>query len=610
MRTRLGSLILLVCCLPSSPSPVRAESDPARPGWTGTWQQADGLRVAGRLIVDDGSVVRFVSEGTTDPGPPLKKGTTILLDGPGPDRTDGSPPFRIELGLDRRISGRLGTVDERQIQLDASSVEGGVTVARAGAHSVVQRLGEVQLLDEGFETLDSRQWTLIGNPELVDNPKVAGQHSLRIPAGGTSVTRQIDEPVLGGRLELAFYDTGATTPDHQSFVDLLFRSPTGPAPVRVVLGWSEESHSVESPAGPALAVQRLARKPGWHRLSFQFNPDQTEIAIDGNHLAHGKGPGGPLLEIRLATRSAGRSPAPVDLAATFDELWLVRFADAATALEIDPTQDEVRLSGGDQVFGKLRHADASHVTLNVDSRDVNLPWSEVTGIHFRRAPTQAQPIEGTWLRVEWRAAPGNDPLDLDRVDGALVNLDADHLTLEVPYAGRVTLSRQRVKRIEVLGHSRRIVVDPTSHHLGNDLADNTSPLDPPQPEGRLLERDIELEAVPSGPAVLSLDVVQVAGEASGLPFFDLVKKGEIRTKVAINGQTFDYLNRYIASKNETPERIELPIPSGLLHPGKNHLRIEQFGTATEPNYLDDLGILEIAIEFPHLRAQSAAPDKP
>jgi len=94
-----------------------------------------------------------------------------------------------------------------------------------------------------------------------------------------------------------------------------------------------------------------------------------------------------------------------------------------------------------------------------------------------------------------------------------------------------------------------------------------------------------------------LDVVQVVGEATGVPFSDLVRNGELRTTVQINGQKVDYLNRHITTKNETPERIRLPIPPGLLRPGRNTIRFDQTGKHSDPEELDDLGILGIAIEF-------------
>src|SRR5262249_57506127 len=117
--------------------------------------------------------------------------------------------------------------------------------------------------------------------------------SLRIPAGATALGCQLPEPVGSGRLDVAFHDDGALVEGQQWSVDLLFRGPAGSETVRAVLGWAEESLAVESPSGPALAVQRLARAGGWHRLSVRFGPDRCEAAVDGNELSHGKGPAGP-----------------------------------------------------------------------------------------------------------------------------------------------------------------------------------------------------------------------------------------------------------------------------------------------------------------------------
>jgi hypothetical protein len=153
----------------------------------------------------------------------------------------------------------------------------------------------------------------------------------------------------------------------------------------------------------------------------------------------------------------------------------------------------------------------------------------------------------------------------------------------------------------VLGRGRRILIDPTPHHLGDEVSDKPPRLDPPRPEGGVLEREFNLEAAPAGPAELVLDVVQVVGLAGTPIFSNLVRDGSLRTKVSINGREFDFLNRAIAGRNETPERIRLPIPAGLLVAGPNRLRIVQTGTATDPNYFDDLGVLGIALEFPDAR---------
>jgi hypothetical protein len=574
----------------------------------------DGQRFAGKLRGDAGTGFTLIADGSRQVLR-LEPGALVIVDGPDPDPAMGFPPFRVELGLGQRISGRLGLVDPGNVRLADSSVRGPLTIARAGVSAVIQRPGEMAVFQEGFETIDGARWTEQGDPDLVEQPRAAGERSLRIPAGGTSLICRLADPVGSGRLDIAFHDTGAVAEGQQWFADLMFRGPNGPEAVRTVLGWAEESLTVESPSGPALAVQHLGRKPGWHRLSVRFGPARTEIAVDGNDLAHGKGPNGPLVEIRLASASAGKAgagaaPAAAALAGCFDDLRLVRFAEPLGNLEIDPLQDEVRLAGGDQLFGTITAADSDRARLKIDETTVALPWSEVAGMYFRRAPQQSQPVEGLLVRFEWRAAAGDDPSDLDAIEGALLAVTDTSLTLATPYAGRLTLPRDRKRSMRIQGSGRRIVIDPTAHHLGDSISATPPVLDPPQPEGGTLERFVELTDLPAVPAALVLDVVQVVGVGAGIPFSNQIQKGELRTNVAINGKPVDYLNRHISGKNEIPERIRLPIPAGILHPGRNVIRFQQVGIANDPNYLDDLGLLGIALEFQTDRAARPKPEDP
>ena len=556
----------------------------------------DGQATYGRVTGDSKVGFRFTPIGG-EPAVPLERAGVVTFDGPVADSKAGYPPMRVLLGLDQQVSGRLGSVDDRSIKLEDGPGGSPVVVARAGAVALAQRPGEVLVIQDGFEALDPDRWSLVGEPSIVDQPKLAGSRSLAIPAGGSAVTFRLAEPVNSGRLEVAFHDSGQVVAGQQWFVDLLFRGPGGDESVRAVLDWSEESLAVQSSGEHALAVQRLARKPGWHRLGVRFGPE-TELAVDGDELAHGRGRGGPLVEIRLANRTTGSAEPPKGLAVHFDDLRLVRLAEPVGGLEVATQVDDVRLVDGDQVFGRLKAANADAVTLRVDGRNVALPWTEVASLCFRRAPEQGRPVEGLLVRVEWRSAPVSDPRDLDRVEGALLSATDAAFTVATPYSGDLTIPRDRLRRLEVLGLGRRIVIDPTAHHLGNEVSKEPLMLDPPWPEGGTLERTFTLDRIPEGTsASLVLDVVQVVGEANSLTFSDLVRKGEIRTNVKINDRPFDYLNKHITTKNETPERIRLAIPPGLLRVGENKLRIEQVGKALDPEELDDMGLLTIAVEF-------------
>lgn len=581
----------------AAPIPARSDPVPAsgRPRLESI-ARPDGRTSYGRVVGDPRAGFRFAPDGG-EASVPLESAGEVTFDGPTADAASGYPPMRVLLGFDQQVSGRMGTVDATSVRLEGGPGGSPVVVARPGAIALAQRPGEALVLQDGFESIDAARWAHVGEPDVVAEPHLAGMRSLRLAAGGSAVTCRLAEPVASGRLEIAYLDTGKVVAGQQWFVDLLFRGGNGDETVRAVLDWSEESLGVQSSGGPALAVQRLARKPGWHRLGVRFGPE-TELAVDGDELAHGRGPGGPLIEIRLANRTVGDAGPPGDLAVCFDDLRLVRLAEPVGGLEVAPRVDDVRLVDGDQVFGRLKAADADSVTLAVDGRDVGLSWTEVASLWFRRAPEQARPVDGLLVRVEWRSAPGNDPRDADQVEGALVAVSDAAITLATPYAGDLAIPRDRLRALKVLGRGRRIVVDPTAHHLGNNVSREPPLLDPPLPEGGLLDRTIRLDRVPEGvAAALVLDVVQVVGEANSLQFSDLVRKGELRTIVKINDRAVDYLNRHVTTKNETPERIRVPIPAGLLRPGENRLRIEQVGKSDEPEELDDIGILSIAIEF-------------
>ena len=574
----------------------------ADPILTERLERPDGSTVVGRVSGDRDSGFRFVpldgsdsfDLGRSEPAP-----ISVRFERTGPEIATALPPFHVAIGRDQRISGRLRAIDPTTIRLDDGPGGTPVVILRVGASAIVQRAGEAQVLQEGFESLDAGRWSSVGSPSVSDAKKLVGDRALRLPAGGSALTCRLATPVGRGRVEIAFFDDGRVVPHEQAFVDLLFRGDQGPETVRALIGWQEESLAVESPGGPALAVQRLARRPGWRRLGVRFGPDRTEVSVDGDELAHGKGPGGPLIEIRLAAHTLNNNPGPVpaDLFALFDDLRVVRFAEPTGEMEADPSQDEVRLVGGDQIFGAVNKGDGDKVDLTIEGRTLAYPWGDVSGVYLRREAKPSRPITGLLVRLEWRAGPGNDPRDLDAAEGMLSASTDAALALETPYAGTITIPRDRLRRLRVLGKATRIVIDPFAHHLGDNVSTPPELLDPPQFEGGVLERAFDLAQAPEGAAHLVIDAVQVVGEAPGLRFSERVRDGELVTNILVNGKRIDTLNRHIMTSNEVPETVRVAVPKGLLKAGKNLVRFEQVGLKSDPNYLDDLGILGVAIDL-------------
>ena len=265
-------------------------------------ERPDGKRLTGRLAGDRRTGFGFISSESSAPIA-LEIGSTIHFNGSGPTSLISVPPFRVLIGESLRLTGSLRSITAKGVQLGLSWQARDVTIPRPGIQAIVQRRGESRVLVDGFESLDTTHWSSSGKPEIVTEPHLADKHCLRLSAGG-SLVHTLSEPMATGRFDVAFHDDGAVVAGQQWSIELTFQGLSGVSVVRVVLGWSEESLAVESPSG--LAVQRLARTPGWHRFSLRFGPAQTEASVDGKELAHGKGPDGPLVAIRLASSTPGK----------------------------------------------------------------------------------------------------------------------------------------------------------------------------------------------------------------------------------------------------------------------------------------------------------------
>src|SRR5512135_2833578 len=139
MKTTLRSLVPVILISLAS-VPAARSGDVAHPSRAEMLERLDSRRLPGKLTGDPRSGFRFDAAGAVAPIR-LEPGSVVAFEGPGPDPTTAYPPFRLELGLGQRISGRLGSVGEAGARLLESSAGGTIALARPGVHAVVQRLG-------------------------------------------------------------------------------------------------------------------------------------------------------------------------------------------------------------------------------------------------------------------------------------------------------------------------------------------------------------------------------------------------------------------------------------------------------------------------------------
>lgn len=563
---------------------------------------SDGRPLRGQLRGNARDGFQFLVESTGH-GIPLADLRQIQWDAP-PARSEppgAASPFRVGLGFGQVLSSQLRSLDREQLVVLPADAAEPVHIPRAAVGWIRQPAGEVRVLDERFETLDETRWrSRVGRPALAGDHKLEGQRSLRLAADGSALTLKLDEPVEAGRFTVAFDDGGSLDPSQRWFVDLSFRGRGGDlATVRIVGGWSEETLAVESPGGPRLAVQPLVRREGWHQLVVRFGPEELALAVDGNELAHGPGANGSLVEIRLASSPEADTTAE-QLAVHLDDLSLVRFTTTPASHEVEPSLDELQLTSGDQLFGVIDSADAQAVRFGLDAMRSSWPWSEVVGLRLRRTGPLPALVTGQLALVEWRAAglargQAANAESLDRVEGTLQRADAERIEVEVPRVGRLTIPSHRLTRLEPRGRVERLVIDGSGYHLGDRFV---AALDAPAPDPNPLALEFELARPPEGPVELVLDVIDVLSTRGSGPFTDLVQQGQLRTRVRLNDRELPDLNTVVQGRNDRPERVRLPIPGGTLLPGRNRLRFEQTGTASDPARRDNLGILGIAIEAP------------
>jgi hypothetical protein len=587
---------------------------------------SDGRVVPGRLTWREPGGFGFQpQENENDPGAgfvPLEQLGLITREVEHDRRSPRiAPPLRAFLGGDQRLSGRLVELTAQTAVMERDADDSAraqrVVLDRAGLIALAQRAGEALVWEEGFDDPALPGWIREGQAPVVvsgplddsgqagqpnanpaDSPGIAkpltGSGALRITSVNGMIRHRLAQPLRAGRLELAFGERVRRAPNRRWMVELVFRESSAAveSKLQVILGWSEETVLARSEQGPGLGVQRLNRRGGWRRLAVSFGPRGVGALVDGRELARGGPTTGPLAEVRIVADQVGvvGSEGPESVAFV-DDLRLVKSTEPLGRPQLDPQQDSVRMVSGDQLFGTILHADDREATLEFANQMLKLAWSDLAELRFRARSHPARPLEGSFVRVEWQVGP--EPSDLDRLEGVLEGLDDTTLTLATNRAGSIVVPRDRLRKLQPLGRSWRWVLEDRPRHVGDD---DRPDLDPPAPEGASLEWSFTWDGPPNPPPTLVFDVLDLVGEANALYLSDLVRDGGMRANLLLNGQPIDYLNRYVQTRNDRPERLRIPLPPNALQPGPNTLHIKQTGTKDDPNNLDDWILLQMFLE--------------
>jgi hypothetical protein len=526
----------------------------------------DGRRLPGTLtLAPDGRLSFTPPSGQPPPAGDLAR---VRLEGPAPPPLRTGRGRRILLTGGQQLTGEFLGTDGTTLVLRTAAA-GRLDVARSALTAVTTLPGWRPLFADDFAA-GLGAWAVTGKPAAGGEPP-----AVVLDAPGQALACTPPAPVPAGRVGVNF--EGRDHPGGGRW-DLELSFPRGgaePLVVRVTVAGAGENYEVAVPGlgGEARAV---ARAPGWHRLVVQFSPGSLRVTCDDAVLWYTlrQGPGGALGKVRLSCRAADATA--VHGAVAWADCALEQAVDEPPRPEGDPTQDEVELFAGDQLFGKVAGIDRRGIAFRGRAGAQTLPWAEVRGCWFRRAGPPPRTTDGAHVRLG--LASGLAP-DLDALDGVLSALDGRRLTLRHAFLGELRLDRACVREVRPLFFGRRVELDNTFHHLGDPQKLDPS-LDPPRAEGPACRWTFELAEVPAEVRlVLTVVSLSGAGDAGG------------RTEVVVNGRRVDYLNRQADRGARGPRTLAVPLPRDALRGGENVVELR-----TGPRA--HCGLWGLALELP------------
>jgi hypothetical protein len=520
----------------------------------------DGRRLPGAVRLDNSGRLRF-SDGRSVLAADRVQHVRLTAASPPPFRSGVTHLVRLPGG--QRLSGELLGLGEKELLL-RTPWRDRLSVPRGALVGVTNVPGTMILFDEDFEN-GLKAWKTAGEPRLTEK-HTSGASGLLLDAAGQSAAFALSKPLEAGGVGVNFLVPDAAAGARWQ-LQAEFGGPDAPKVLRVTLADEAGEYAVEAPA-PRDEGGRVPREAGWHRLAVEFSAASLLVTVDDVVLwySRGKGPPGPLREVRLACAALKGA---VRGAVAFDEFTVTRTVDVLERPAEASPQDEVWLASGDQLFGRLTRLDRRGVEVEGRYGRRSLSWAESRGAFPQPTALPPATTDGAQVRVWLRPSAGNEP---DELEGVLRALDERHFTLRHPALGELVIDRARLVRLKPLFHGQRIELDNGTRHLGEKgrLAPGARPA---RAEGPAVEYRFRLDARPaSARLVLTLRLIDGPAE------------------VVVNGRVVDDMGRYAGNRAQTAARVSVPLTGDALKAGENvvELRLRRGGCL----------ISEVALEVP------------
>jgi hypothetical protein len=401
----------------------------------------DGQRRSGMIVVPRAGHLQFAP---ADGSSPLELDQVAQVRFP----RWNLPPLRIAaahrvtLPGGQFLTGEFLSLDEKQLRM-RTAWAGELSIPRDRVLSILHAPGYATFFQDNFEG-DLKAWKLTGQPSLSNRQHTSGRHSLCLDACGQIAEYKLPKPLRAGRAGINFC-ADEQPKGARWTVDAEFDGTRMHQPVQVIVAGDSEGYKALI-AGTASPIRGLRLTPGWHRLTLEFSERIISVAIDEDILWTSSRPAPGLLRtIRLACvprSEEGMLRGNV----WFDDFSLARSMRDAPRPDGDPTQDELWLLSGDQLFGRVLRADRSAIGLQRTPGTRPYQWGSIRGIFFRQPMAPRQKGDNQAVRLWLRS--GLDT-EADELVGQIRFLDSSRMRLKHPALGEVEFSRSYLHRLRL-----------------------------------------------------------------------------------------------------------------------------------------------------------------
>lgn len=385
---------------------------------------ANGRRIAGTLAFEKKRLNFTSRRGEAYPLADVAR-IVFAKTAPAPFRVSGGR--RVHLRDGQQITGQLLGLNEEKLVLRTAWAER-LELPRAALAAIDSLPGWQTVIEDDFHK-GLRTFTAIGQTR----------------------SRTLTKPVATGRAGVNFREQGKARGARWTF-EMLFQQGERARRFEVAVAGHADKYTIDS-GGMEGVTRSVKRSPGWHRLIVTFSPRSLRITCDEEVLWYNleQGPGGQLQKMSWHCHRIPGKETELAGAVAWEDFSLERAVDEHPKPPAVSELDSVRLSSGDQLFGRILQADRRGITVDGRFGKRALSWSAVAGCCFRRASERSRNSEhlneGANVRILLCSGLCSEA---DMVEGEVTALDQRHLMVRHALLGELTLPLDRLRELRPL----------------------------------------------------------------------------------------------------------------------------------------------------------------